>query len=42
MRLETNMLPEYIGSAQNYTPDQHNMTLKSFTEVAEMEFAKVD
>ena len=42
VRLETNMLPEYIGSAQHFTPDQHNMTLKSFTEVAEMEFDKVD
>ena len=42
VRLETNMQPEYIGSAQNYTPDQHSMTLKSFTEVAEMDFSKVD
>ena len=42
VRLETNLLPEYIGGAQNYTPDQHSMTLKSFTEVAEMDFSKVD
>ena len=38
VRLETNMLPEYIGGAQNYTPDQQSMTLKSFTEVAENKF----
>ena len=37
VRLETNMLPAYIGSAQNFTPVQHNMTLLSFAEVAEME-----
>ena len=42
VRLETNLLPEYIGGAQNDTPDQHSMTLKSFTEVAEMDFSKVD
>ena len=42
VRLETNMLPEYIGSAQNYTPDQQSMTLKSFTEVEKMDFEKVD
>ena len=42
VRLETNMLPEYIGSAQNYTPDQQSMTLKSFTEVERMNFEMVD
>ena len=42
VRLETNMLPEYIGGAQNYTPDQQSKTLKSFTEVERINFEPVD
>ena len=39
----TSLLPEYILVApKNFTPDQENKSLRRFTEIAELDFVKVD